>query len=790
MVRFPQQPEANPDVPLVAASGLFDPDWYLQRNMDVAKAGFDPLDHYLRHGGLEGRDPSPLFSSQKYLEQNPDVQAATMNPLVHYLRFGAAEGRRAQPSNGKTGEGAGAAEKETFSFGNIQEAQKEWDSSGQAHLRALLASDSRICIPAATDPVVSIILVLHNKAHLSLLSIESIVANADVSFELIIIDNASTDDTSRLLERIDGAKVLCNSTNVGFGPACMQAAAEANSDFLCFFNNDALLLPNALGTALQNFSSDSSIGVVGGKILLANGSLQEAGSIVWSDGSAWGYGRGDDPDRPQYSFRRPVDYCSGAFLFTPTRLFHSLGGFSPHFSPAYYEDTDYCLTVWQKGLRVIYEPEAVIRHYESASSGGNDLARTQMATNQSKFVEKWRDVLARHYPPGLESITFARISVASKQLRILYIDDRIPHKHLGSGLPRSNYIVSQLARLGHHVTCASFTSALAGNEYLDVPREVELFDGLSHRDQLLKKYVPHCDIVWISRPHNMQAFFQSADGSAASAKCKIVYDAEAIFAEREQLKARISGEHSTAQSAASLSQELALAVAADIVIVVSEKDRQTILAAGIKDVYVIGHQIPPNPTPATFDERRTFLFTGAMHGMENPNADSMRYFCKFIWPHVRDATSSSLIVVGYGSDAVVGDLKTESVRVLGAQEDLTPFYNAARVFIIPTRYAAGIPYKAHEAAAHGVPMVVSDVIAHQLKWQEEKDYLVAGNPEVFAESCCRLYNNQQLWQTLRSNALVRVSAELGERLFADALTRVISRLSTLGVGKVRPQASA
>jgi hypothetical protein len=346
VVRFPQQPEANPDAPLVAASGLFDPDWYLQRNMDVAKAGFDPLDHYLRHGGLEGRDPSPLFSSQKYLEQNPDVQAATMNPLVHYLRFGAAEGRRAQPSNGKTGEGAGAAEKETFSFGNIQEAQKEWDSSEQAHLRALLASDSRICIPAATDPVVSIILVLPNKVHLSLLSIESIVANADVSFELIIIDNASTDDTSRLLERIDGAKVLCNSTNVGFGPACMQAAAEANSDFLCFFNNDALLLPNALGSALQNFSSDSSIGVVGGKILLANGSLQEAGSIVWSDGSAWGYGRGDDPDRPQYSFRRPVDYCSGAFLFTPTRLFHSLGGFSPHFSPAYYEDTDYCLTVW------------------------------------------------------------------------------------------------------------------------------------------------------------------------------------------------------------------------------------------------------------------------------------------------------------------------------------------------------------------------------------------------------------------------------------------------------------
>ncbi len=85
------------DAQLIAQSGLFDIDWYLSQNPDVATHGADPIVHYLQHGALEGRDPSPAFSSAWYLEQNPDVRAAGLNPLVHYLRFGADEGRRPSP---------------------------------------------------------------------------------------------------------------------------------------------------------------------------------------------------------------------------------------------------------------------------------------------------------------------------------------------------------------------------------------------------------------------------------------------------------------------------------------------------------------------------------------------------------------------------------------------------------------------------------------------------------------------------------------------------------------------
>ena len=85
------------DEKLVRESRLFDADWYLARNPDVAARGEDPLRHYLQYGGLEGRDPGPDFNSQWYLDQSADVRAGGMNPLVHYLRFGRQEGRAARP---------------------------------------------------------------------------------------------------------------------------------------------------------------------------------------------------------------------------------------------------------------------------------------------------------------------------------------------------------------------------------------------------------------------------------------------------------------------------------------------------------------------------------------------------------------------------------------------------------------------------------------------------------------------------------------------------------------------
>ena len=80
-------------IKLLKSSDLFDEEWYTTSNEDTAINGYDPVEHYVRFGAAEGRDPSPVFSTRRYLENNPDVADAGMNPLVHYAKYGMAEKR-------------------------------------------------------------------------------------------------------------------------------------------------------------------------------------------------------------------------------------------------------------------------------------------------------------------------------------------------------------------------------------------------------------------------------------------------------------------------------------------------------------------------------------------------------------------------------------------------------------------------------------------------------------------------------------------------------------------------
>jgi GT2 family glycosyltransferase len=669
--------------------------------------------------------------------------------------------------------------KRLSSAARIRSAQGEWDKKGQKRLQWLLAGTQTHEFPSAVSPRVSFVVVLHNKAHLSLLTIESVLQTADLSYELVIVDNGSTDLTSRMLDRIRGAKILRNATNIGFGPACMQAAAAASGEYLCFLNNDALPAPDAVSVMLENFDREG-VGAVGTKVLLADGTLQEAGSIIWSDGSALGYGRRDDPDLPQYNFRRPVDYCSAVFLITPKDLFRRLGGFSEQFAPAYYEDTDYCMVLWQNGLSVVYEPLAYVLHYESASSGGNDLATAMMAAHQLKFKEKWASVLDSHYAPRPSNICAARISVNSRSLRIVYIDDRIPKRTLGAGFPRSNDVVTTLARTGHHVVCSTSTFPVIRDAYEDLPREIEIFDGYRFRQRLIDEYLPCADVVWVSRPHNLKLLLTEHPAALADRKFALVYDAEAIFASRARDQAEVLGPAAVPLNPlepSCLEEELSLAKMADAVAVVSEADRQVMLQAGIRSVHIIGHSISATPTTSPFQKRDAFLFVGSVHGSDNPNADSIREFYSTHWAGIHRATGATFIVAGYGTELLRGEIADPTVEILGKQDDLRPLYDRARVFVVPTRFAAGMPFKAHEAAGFGVPMVVSPVIARQMQWESGADYFAADDPNRMAEFCIRLYGDERLWESFRDNSLARVQSELSPTAFVNGLRSILEKVT-------------
>ena len=220
--------------------------------------------------------------------------------------------------------------------------------------------------------------------------------------EVVVLDNGSRDATGALLDRLDGARVLRSDENLHFLRGVNYAVQHVRGRNLLLLNNDAQLLPGAVEAALRTLSGDPTIGAVGGRIILPDGTLQEAGSIVWNDGTCLGYGRGRSPNDPEFMFRRDVDYCSGAFLLTPTALFRRLGGFDERYAPAYYEETDYCVRLWKQGLRVVFEPEAAILHlrvrqrYRRAQSEALELQRR----NWRRFAAAHADWLRGQLPPS------------------------------------------------------------------------------------------------------------------------------------------------------------------------------------------------------------------------------------------------------------------------------------------------------------------------------------------------------------------------------------------------------
>lgn len=654
-------------------------------------------------------------------------------------------------------------------------------SLAKISLENFLVSRSIVELPQCANPEVSIILVLYNRAELTLQCLHSILRSNVRSYEVIIVDNASTDETAQLLKRVKGARIIHNEQNLHYLLACNQAGKQAAGEYVLLLNNDAQLQPHTIASALSTLKSSADIGAVGGRIILPDGTLQEAGSIIWQDGSCLGYDRGISPLDPTCMFRRNVDYCSAVFLLTRRDLFLAGGGFDEAYVPAYYEETDYCARLWQRGKRVVYDPDVTLVHYEFASSASSESAIDLQAKHREIFAARQRDWLQHQYAPATQNILEARIHRRPGAKRILFLDDRVPHISLGSGFPRSNRIVRELVEVGHLVTCypLTFSQEQWAAVYEDIPREVEVMIdyGLPLLERFLSDRAGYYDIVFISRPHNMSKLNPIIRNQPKLfAGAKIIYDAEALFSLRHIEQKRLKGKRVSSQDRQRiLGEEVSLAAGCDRVISVSEQESQEFLRYGFKDVYTLGHALDVSPTPNDFAARKDILFVGAIHEPDSPNADSVLWFCRKILPKIQKALGAqlNLIIVGLMHPDVEEQLDKKSIQVKGVVKDLTRLYDECRVFVAPTRFSAGLPLKVLGAAAHGLPVVATALTGSQLGWNHDEELLLAEGEESFAAACIRLYQDRDLWQRLRQNALKRVATECSPESFAEQLKAVI-----------------
>jgi GT2 family glycosyltransferase len=259
------------------------------------------------------------------------------------------------------------------------------------------AAPDVIRFPEVARPDVSVVMLTYNRWDLTQEALRLLAEVTELRYEVVIVDNASTDGTLDELDRVHGARILRNPRNLGFGPANNQGAAMARGRYLLLLNSDAWVRPGWLAPLIDVADADPAVSAVASKLLYPDGRLQEAGSIIWRDGRVRQYGDGDLPNRPEYNFRRTVDYASAACLLVRRSAFMSVGGFDPRFAPVYYEDVDLCLALGARHGRVVYQPRSVVEHVRGASSSrGVQSARVER--NRRLLRARWRSVLDRRPP--------------------------------------------------------------------------------------------------------------------------------------------------------------------------------------------------------------------------------------------------------------------------------------------------------------------------------------------------------------------------------------------------------
>ncbi len=635
---------------------------------------------------------------------------------------------------------------------------------------------ARFAVPASAAPRVSIVVPVYNKIAYTSACLRSLAEHAGaIPFEVIVVDDCSSDRTQERLADVEGIHVLRNAENLGFIGSCNAGAAAANGELVLFLNNDTRVTAGWLEALVRCLDEAPNAGLVGAKLIYPDGRLQEAGGIVFNDASGWNYGRFDDPDDPRYAFRREADYCSGAAILLRTDLFRRLGGFDTRYAPAYYEDTDLAFAVRAAGYKVYYEPASTVVHFEGITSGTDTTSGIKrfQTINHAKFAEKWKLALARQPAPGTP-IAIASSHRATK--RVLIVDATTPTPDQDSGSLRMVNLMRILGDLGCRTTflpdnrlwVERYTPALQaiGVEALYAPWAADPVKFFRERGA-------EFDAIVLSRHYVAASYLGLARLYAPRAK--LIFDTVDLHYLREQRAYELEKKPELARHAtATKAQELKLIREADTTLVVSDVEQKLLAtdAPGARvEILSNVHEVYGCRKP--FAERRDLVFVGGFQ--HPPNTDAVTWFVRDIFPLVRAKLPDlKFHVIGSKVPASITALADEHVIVHGYVEDIAPYMDGCRVSVAPLRYGAGVKGKVNMAMSYGLPVVATPAAVEGMHVENGEDVMVAAEAAAFADAVVNVYDDASRWNRLSARGLDNVRSHFSFDAARASLRRILS----------------
>lgn len=616
-----------------------------------------------------------------------------------------------------------------------------------------------LTVPQWENPTVSIVIPVYNQFEYTYHCVEAILKNSGgITYEILIGNDCSTDLTTQIDSVLPGVRCITNEKNLRFVLNCNNAAKYAKGKYLLFLNNDTQVQVNWLEPLVTLIESADDIGMVGSKLIYPDGLLQEAGGILWRDGSAWNFGNRQNPSLPEYNYVKEVDYISGASIMLSRALWEEIGGFDETFVPAYCDDSDLAFTVRKKGYRVLYQPKSVVVHFEGVSNG-TDTASGQkqyQIVNSQKFYQKWKEVLASHSENG-QNVFQARDSSYGRKT-LLMVDHYVPQYDKDAGSRTVFQYLKLFVGLGFNVKFIGdnfyqhepYTTVLQqmGIEVLYGP------DYAAHWEDWIRDNGEHIDYVFLNRPHIAPKYM---DAVRKYTHAKVVYYGHDLGFLREMREYEVTGDISFKESSLEWQpKELALMRKADMAYYPSYVE--------VDAIHAIDPEIRVKAIPAylfddvqwegyDFDARKDIMFIGGFS--HRPNVDAVKWLAKEIMPElVKRLPEVKIHILGSNAPKEVLELANDHLIMEGfvTDEELERFYRNCRVSLVPLRYGAGIKGKVVEAMRFGAPVVTTSTGAEGIP-NAEKAMLIEDDAAVLAEKLAALYQDAKALTEMSRNGI-------------------------------------
>ena len=637
----------------------------------------------------------------------------------------------------------------------------------------------------APAPEASVIICVYNQLEWTRRCLGSLVSTLNrTSFEVIIVDDCSEQKTVDYLSTIDGALLIRNDQNLGFLRSANIGAQAARAPKLLFLNSDTVVTDGAIDELILALDTPTTV-VAGAKLLYPSGAVQEAGGVIWTDGTGMNFGRADhNPSRAEYSYWREVDYVSGAAMAVQRDYFDRSGGFDSAFAPAYFEDTDLCFRARRDGYKVMFVSTAVVYHLEGVSHGASAATASHqlMERNRPIFREKWHDELQLHFLNDEQSRGRAARRLSDQKGRITVIDFFPRWLHESGGV-RLFEMLKTLRSFGWSVLFISLNDCdeqmyrrdLARHGITVVPaRPREWSDNIW---QIVQSSVA----VIAARPEGMSFFEDHL--RLVLPDVPLAYDTVDLHFLREYRERFAEAITPTFPSSQAVidSEELAWAKSATLTLVTSQTEESLLrqIEPSIKTLLLSNVHVPREVEPPLWSERAGLAFVANFNHI--PNADGLRWFLDEVFPLVlEEEPTMQLRIAGSPTPLWLQNRVDANTDVLGWVSDLTSLYDSARIAVAPLRFGAGVKGKVGEAWSLGVPTVLTSIASEGMQAISGHNCIVADTPQSFADSLLELHSNRLVWERIQKQAVETVGNHFGLQVFHRGLEEALSALLPTG----------